>query len=62
VAVCMMTMHADVVGSDMEWANGEVTCGPMRRFHVAPSGSPNLVVPSNMAEILQIWKNLTKSS
>jgi hypothetical protein len=35
--------------SDVAWANGEVTCGPMRRFHVAPFGRPNLAVPPNLA-------------
>jgi hypothetical protein len=33
----MMTVQPDVSGSDMARANGEVTRGPMRRSHVAPS-------------------------
>jgi hypothetical protein len=60
MAVHMMAIQADVAGSDMGWANGKVTHGPMRRCHMAPFGKPNMVVPPNLAEILQIWWNLAK--
>jgi hypothetical protein len=33
----MMTVQADVVGNDVARANDEVTRGPMRKCHVAPS-------------------------